>query len=50
MQYRDNDSLLFTLNEKQRIIDSLRLREKNLTKFLTRYKNKKKLSEIKPML
>lgn len=43
MQYRDNDSLLFTLNEKQRIIDSLRLREKKLNEILNKIQKQEKV-------
>ena len=43
MQYRDNDSLLFTLKEKQKIIDSLRQRENELNEILNRIQKQEKV-------
>ena len=43
MQYRENDSLLFTLKEKQRIIDSLQLIECKLDEILNRIQKQEKV-------
>lgn len=43
MQYRTNDSLLFTLEEKQKIIDSLQQRENELNEILSRIQKQEKI-------